>query len=140
MTHPPKDTVRIAAPAAAGRCGRARLGLLVHGSEGGNGVMVWLRPGDSFERGEFPLLPRGDSVTARGATVVVRFAVDNVVHGAVLDSGAVSVTQADDPLALRARGSGADIALGVSSGRVTLDAAFDAVPVGRDTVACQVPP
>ena len=138
MTRLPKDTVRFEAPATANRCGRATLGLLLHGSDAGNGVMIWLRPGDSLVRGELSLLPRADSVATRGATVTVRFLLGEVTHGATLDSGAVVVTRAEGPVTLRARGSGVDVGAGGSAGRVGLDASFESVPVGPDTVTCTV--
>lgn len=140
-----EDTVRFQAPAAASRCGRPKFGLLLHGSEGGNGVLIWLRSASPLTAGEFPLLTRADTDALRGATVAVRFGVGEAAHGVTLDSGGVAVTQTEPALSARARGSGLD-AVGVGrlaaggAGRVALDASFESVPLGADTVACQVQP
>lgn len=134
ITRLPKDTVSFEAPAVAGRCGRPGLGLLLQGSAGGNGVLIWLRPGDSLASGEFSLLPRADSTTPRGATVAVRFMVGEAAHGLTLDSGAVAVTLTEASLSANARGSGLDHLAG---GRADVDASFESVPLETDTVACQ---
>ncbi len=137
VTRPPKDTVSFEAPAAASRCGRTGLGLLLHGSAGGSGVLIWLRPGDSLAPGEFPLLPRADSSARRGATVAVRFMIGDATHGFTLDSGEVAVTRAEASLTASARGSGPDAIVGVRAG---LEASFESVPLETDTVACQARP
>jgi hypothetical protein len=138
--RPPDDTVRFEAPAGASRCGGRGLGFVLRGIAEENGVMIWLRPGDSLARGELPLLPRAGSATTRGATVAVRFAVGDIVHAVTLDSGAVSVTQADGQLAVTARGSGVDGTGQEAPARVMVDASFDVVPLGSDTVPCQARP
>lgn len=136
---PNKDTVRFEAPATAAPCGRATLGLVLKGSSGGNGVMIWVRSGDSAAWGDFSLLARGDSSTARGAVVALRFMVGDAAHGVTLDSGAVSVTHVPPgrELHARVRGSGRET---VVPSRVALDARFEAVPLARDTVTCMARP
>lgn len=137
VTRPPRDTVRFEARATASRCGgAARAGLLIEGTERGNGVLVWLRYGDSLAGGEFPLLPRADAVASRGAVVAVRFVVGDVAYGVTLDSGTVAVTTARGLLGVTARGSGLEV---VGAARVAVDAAFESVAVGPDA-ACQVQP
>src|SRR5439155_121045 len=70
ITRPPRDTLRFVTPAIAERCGRTgRRGLLLQGTERGNGVPIHLRSNDSVASGELPLLARGDSTTERGAVV-----------------------------------------------------------------------
>ncbi|PYO68649.1 MAG: hypothetical protein DMD69_05530 [Gemmatimonadetes bacterium] len=110
---------------------------MLQGSERGNGVLIHLRSNDSVASGEFPLLARGDSTTERGAVVAARFMVGDVAHGVTLDSGTVSVIRAGDTLAARARGSGSEVA---GTARVTLDASFESVRIGADTLPCAVQP
>src|SRR5439155_26850084 len=99
VIRPPKDTIRFEAPARARRCsaGPGSVGMLLQGSTGGNGVILWLRAGrgggDSLAAGPWPLLQRGDTVSPRGATVAVRYMLNEVAHGLPLDSGAVEVRQ-----------------------------------------------
>jgi hypothetical protein len=141
VIRPPRDTVRFDTPASAGRCDRAGSGagrgVLIRGTQGGNGVLIWLRPGDSLAPGDFPLLERADSVAARGAVVAVRFMLGEVAHGLWVDSGAVSVSRRADRLTVTARGTGPELG---TSGRVTLAASFESVALGSDTVSCQVRP
>lgn len=132
VTRPPKDTVRFTAPARASRC-RGRTGLLLLGSAGGNGIAVWLRSPDSLASGSWTLLQRGDTASARGATIGARFMVGDVAHGVTLDSGTVEVGRTEDAFTVVASGTGLENA----AGRVTLQATFDAVRVGPDTAACE---
>ena len=138
MIRPPKDTIRFEAPAGARRCsdGPGRAGLLLQGSTGGNGVILWLRAGggDSLAAGPWPLLQRGDTVSPRGATVAVRYMLNEVAHGLPLDSGAVEVRQTGGAITLVARGTGMET---MAAGRVALEASFDAVPLETDTVSCR---
>jgi hypothetical protein len=138
VTRPPKDTIRFEAPARARRCG-GRKGLLVHGSSGGNGVVVWLRTGsaDSLANGPWPLLQRGDTMSRHGATVGVRYMMGDVAHGLPLDSGTVEVRKVSGVLTIVARGTALDA---TASGRVGLEASFEAVPLATDTVSCRPRP
>ncbi len=110
---------------------------MLHGSSGGNGVLVWLRTHDSLTNGPWPLLQRGDTVTPRGAVTGVRFVIGDVAHGVPLDSGAVSLTRTGSLLTATVRASGLEI---VGAGRVTVDARFESVPLAPDTVPCQAKP
>ena len=138
LTRQGKDTVRIDAPVRAFRCsgphGQIRGGVLLQGVNGGNGVVVWLRTADSLTIGAWPLLQRGDTLTPRGATVGVRFMLADAARGAPLDSGTVWVTRADSLVALVARGTGGET---LTATRMAVEATFDAVPVGVDTVSCR---
>jgi hypothetical protein len=110
---------------------------VLQGSEGGNGVLVWIRSGDSIAAGVFSLLARGDSTSTHGATVAVRFMVGDLAHGLTLDSGEVSLSSAGSVLSAAASGSGVEVG---GRGRVALEASFTSVPLGSDTVPCQVRP
>ena len=137
VTRPPRDTVRFETPARARRCSGGRGkggGILLQGASGGNGVAVWLRTPDSIASGPWPLLQRGDTVTARGAIVAVRYSVAEYAHGTSLDSGAVRVTLQGGVVTLVARGSGLDA---VGGGRLAVGATFDAVPLAADTISCR---
>jgi hypothetical protein len=101
---------------------------------GGDGVLVWLRTADSVTVGAWPLLQRGDTLTPRGATVVTRFMLGDAARGATLDSGTVWVTRADSLVSLVARGSATET---LTATRMTVEATFEAVPVGADTVSCR---
>jgi len=112
-------------------------GVLIRGTQGGNGVLVWLRSGDSLAPGDFPLLERADTVAARGAVVAVRYMLGDVAHGFWADSGAVSVDRRADRLTITARGSGLELG---AAGRTSLVASFGSITLGSDTVSCQVRP
>ncbi len=129
-----RDTLRFEAAAVANRCGRALGdGLVLQGSAHGNGVLVYVRSSDSVPSGEFPLMARADSTTARGAIVTARFQAGDLARGLVLDSGSVAVRRAGDVLTATARGAGAEVA---GTGRVALTASFESVRIGPDTVQC----
>jgi hypothetical protein len=138
LTRQGKDTLRIDAPVHGFRCTgpHAQIGggLVLQGVNGGNGVVVWLRTADSITQGAWPLLQRGDTLSPRGATVAVRFMTGEAAHGAPLDSGTVWVTRADSAVALVARGTGNEA---FTSMHMAVEATFDAVPVGSDTVSCR---
>ena len=135
VTRPPKDTVRFTAPARAGQC-RGGAGVLISGSTGGNGVVVWLRSPDSLPSGSWTLLQRGDTTSPRGATVAARFMVGDVARGVTLDSGTVRVTRTAGALTVEASGTGLESA----AGRVTLHADVAGVRVGSDSAACDPRP
>jgi len=128
-----RDTLRFEAAAAANRCGRAVGDLVLQGSAHGNGVLIYVRSSDSVPSGEFPLMARADSTTARGAIVTARFQAGDLARGVVLDSGSVAVSRAGDVLTATARGAGAEVA---GTGRVALTASFESVRIGPDTVQC----
>lgn len=140
-TRFPRDTARFETQASAARCGGSGPGgILVQGTEGGNGVLVLLRSGDSPAGGELPLLARGDSTTRRGAIVATRFMMGDGAHGVTLDSGTVSVARAGrvgDTLTVHVAGSGSEMA---GRGRVRVEASFAGVPLAPDTVPCQMRP
>lgn len=138
VIRPPKDTVRFTAPAIASQCvGGAGHGLLLRGSSGGNGAILWLRTPDTVAVGTRPLLQSGDTVSPRGATVGIRFMVGDVAHGVALDSGEVTVTALRPSVTLMVHGAGLAVS---AAGRVTAEVAFDGVPVGADTVSCRSRP
>ena len=133
VAFPPQDTVRFTAPATARLCGRPGA-LVAHGSSGGNGVLLWLRYGDSLASGDYPVLVRSDTATSHGAVVGVRFMTGALTHGTALDSGVVTVSRARDRLTARVRGSGPE---GGGARRARVEADFEALVIGGDTVSCR---
>jgi hypothetical protein len=129
----PHDTLQFTADAWAQRCGAGR-GFVLKGVVGGNGVLLWLRSGDST-LGEYPVLARGDTIAPRGVVGAVRFMVQTSDRGVTLDSGVVTVSSAGRRIDAQARGSGIDPSAGQ---RVALDGSFHAVPMAADTVNCRV--
>lgn len=130
----PHDTVQFAAEARLRRCGEGR-GFLLEGINEGNGVLLWLRSGDSAVAGEYPVLARGDTIAPRGVAGAVRFIVQTTDRGATLDSGVVTVSSAGGALEAQAHASGLDPRAGQ---RVMLEASFVAVPPAADTISCRV--
>ncbi|MGH7699322.1 MAG: hypothetical protein ACREMJ_02220 [Gemmatimonadales bacterium] len=131
-----RDTVRFEAPASAARCHGGRW-LVLDAVTGGNGVLLWLRPGDSALAGRYGYAYRADTVPARSATAAVRFMIGDMARGTTLDSGAVEVTEGDTGLAATVRGSGTS---NFGAGRIVVDAEFTDVPPPRDSVPCAVEP
>jgi hypothetical protein len=62
--------------------------------------------------------------------------VGDVAHGVALDSGTVAVAETAPVWTVTARGT----ALEGATGRVTVDATFEGVVVGPDTVPCEPRP
>jgi hypothetical protein len=130
----PHDTMQFIAGAWIWRCGGGR-GLVLKGVDGGNGLLLWLRPGDSTLDGEYRVIGRGDTIASRGVVGAVRFLVQATDRGVTLDSGVVTVSSTSGRFEAHARGSGLDSRAGQ---RVVLDASFGAVPMAADTVDCRV--
>jgi hypothetical protein len=61
----------------------------------------------------------------------------DVAHGVALDSGDVTVTALRPSVTVVVRGAGLAVS---AAGRVAAELAFDAVPVGADTVSCRFRP
>jgi hypothetical protein len=144
VQYTPRDSVRFVTSASLRRCGGGR-GFILEGEVRGNGVLVWLRPGDSPPQGRYPVLQRGDTLTRRGAVVAVRFMTAELAHGVVLDSGSVTVTISGDSSAGKRRvaaevdGGGLET---VGARRVRVEAAFTTpspppARSGADTVRCE---
>jgi hypothetical protein len=131
------DTVRFTVPVAARRCAGNR-GLLVTGLEHGQGVLVWVRDsGTAPVVGRFPLLPRADSTSARGAIVSVRFVAGAIAHGVTVDDGSATLTQSSSRLGLVIQGRGQEPTIGVPHEAAI---ALSGVPVESDTVSCHAMP
>lgn len=147
VQYTPRDSVRFVTSAWLRRCGGGR-GFVLEGEVRGNGVLVWLRPGDSVPKGRYRIIQRGDTSTPRGAVVAVRFMTAELAHGVVLDSGSVTVTVTGDSSAGGRRVS-TDVDGGgletVGARRVRVEAAFATPapppsPQGADTVRCEARP
>ena len=136
FTNPPHDTTRFTAGARAATCAHGK-GLLLEGFSGGNGVLAWLRGGGPTPDGTYGPLPRGDSVTPRGAVVAARLAPHDPSRGVLLDSGTVTISSKGGRISARIQGRGMDLS---TASRVTVDATFEGVPAPSDTVECRVEP
>jgi len=108
--------------------------VLLEGISGGSGVLAWLRGGRTVE-GSYVPLPRGDSLTPRGAVVTARLGPREPSRGVLLDSGAVVVSSAGGMIGARIEGRGVDLA---TATRVAVEVTFDSVPAPTDTVECRV--
>jgi hypothetical protein len=126
------DTIRFQAPAVLYRCAHTA-DLVLEGVRFGNGVLVWLRLGDSLVR-EFPIIGVRDTITRPGAVVAVRYSHEAVGHTLSLDSGMVVFTDTGAARRLAVTGSGLDVELGARSG---VAATFGDVPEAPDsTTSC----
>jgi hypothetical protein len=130
------DTVRFTVPVTTRRCGDDR-GLLFIGAQHGQGVLVWLRDTAAPVVGAFPLLPRADSASVRGATVSIRFVTGALAHGVTVDDGSATFSRTGAHLGLTIRGRGKEPTIGVPH-----EAAIDLsdVPLEADTASCHVMP
>lgn len=129
------DTVGFQIPVRARRCADDH-GIVLDGSQHGNGLLVWLRDGvGPPDDGNYPLLSRGDSAAPRGAITSVRYILGTVAHGLIVDSGAALLTRDKPPYAVHIKGNGAEVAI---PGRRSVELTADPVPLERDTVNCVV--
>lgn len=108
-------------------------GVLFDAVSGANGVLVWVRAPAPLTTGSFPLLGRGDSTTARGAVVAVRFIWHDVAHGFPVDSGVLTLSQVGPAYRGHIQGSGTDLG---SAMRGTVDITIDSVAPRPDTLVC----
>ena len=131
---PPHDSTEIILRASMHPC-RGGAGYLLTGVDGGNGVLVWIRSAKGLVGGDYPLIARGDSTTARGAMLSTRFMVGEIARGFALDSGQVTITASGPTFSVTARGSGLDYSAGQ---RVSLAASGTSLPVSSDTLRCGI--
>ena len=126
------DTVQFVVPLSVYRCDSTP-DFLLQGIQSGNGVMLWLRPGDA-PVGEFPIVGVRDTITRPGAVVAIRYYHEAVVHSFALDSGSVSVADSGAARQLAVTGSGMEVGLGIRS---RLEATIAALPVpAESTMSC----
>ena len=109
--------------------------MLEAASPGGNGVLVYLRYGDSLTSAAYPVIALGDTVATRGALVALRYMVRDVARSFSVDSGAVEVRRGPRELTARVAGSGLDAAV-----RTPVTAEYSDVPLPADTVQCRAQP
>jgi len=136
LLYATRDSVRFETPASLRRCGGAR-GFVLEGELRGNGVLVWLRSGDSLPPGRYPVLSRGDTLTPRGAVVAVRFMTGEMARGLVLDSGWVTVTVGggkEPSVSAAVRGAGLEPTAGR---RVAVEAEFAKTGLAADSTRCE---
>ncbi len=139
MRYTARDSVRFETTASLRRCaGGGARGFVLEGELRGNGVLVWLRGGDSLPRGRYPVLARGDTLTPRGAVVAVRFMTGDLAHGVVLDSGLVTVTVSGGRRVSAAVG-GAGVET-TAARRVGVEAEFVKTAPAADDARCDVLP
>ena len=136
VTDTTRDTVRFETGAVAHHC-EGGSGMLLEGSRGGNGFLVWLRPGDSALAGTYTPLPRADTTGRRGALAAVRFMANDVAQGTTIDSGSVIVAESGDRVEVTVGGSGLVVP---GAMRVAVTAVFVRVPAPVDSVPCVVQP
>jgi hypothetical protein len=127
-----RDTVRFEGAVETALCDSAR-GVLLDGVTGGNGVLLWVRPGDSTLAGEYDYAARGAPASQRGVVAAVRFVASDIARGVTLDSGRVRVTEREGFLSAAGQGAGPAFP---GASRVFVRFGFEAVPVPRDTVSC----
>lgn len=131
------DTIRFEVPVTATRCAGSA-GLLLHGEQRGQGVLVWLRGGGGqLDTATYPLLTRGDAITPRGVIAAVRYMVGEVAHGVTLDDGAATVTRAAPPIDLSIRGRGVEAAMAAQR---NAEVELKGVTLGPDTASCRAQP
>ena len=128
------DTVQFEVPLTVYRCD-STADFLLQGIQSGNGVMLWMRPGDS-PVGEFPIVGVRDTITRPGAVVAIRYYHEAVVHSFTLDSGSVSVADSGTARQLSVTGSGMEISLGIRS---RLAARIAALPTPAESTMSCVP-
>lgn len=112
-------------------------GILFDAVDGANGVLAWVRAPAPLTAGSFPLLGRGDSATAKGAVVAVRFILHDVAHGFPVDSGVLTLTEVGRAYRGRIQGSGTDLG---NATRGTVDITIDSVTPRPDTLVCGAQP
>ena len=128
------DTLGYEVPVRARRCSGGR-GLVIDGASHGNGLLVWLRSGGALDSGSYPLLGRGDSSTARGAVVAVRYVISNATHGFSVDDGSAVVGRTTPPFDVRVKGHGLETQAAAQRAVVL---SLEHVPLDADTANCRV--
>ncbi len=131
-----KDTVRFTAPAWARRCTSGR-GWIISGQQGGNGVLIWLRPSDATDstgalKGRYPLRARDDTTTGRGAYASARYMTGETPHGLNLDAGTADLADTMAPFGAHLDGIGLEAA---QAQQVDVVAHFENLRV-TDTTTC----
>jgi hypothetical protein len=85
--------------------------------------------------GGYAPLPRGDTLTRRGAVVTARLGRREPSSGVLFDSGTVVLSATGGLITARIEGRGTDLA---SSARVGMQISFDSIPAPTDTAECRV--
>jgi len=101
-------------------------------------VLAWIR-GDQTADSLYVPIPRGDSVTRRGAVVAARLGPREPSRGVLFDSGTIMVRSTGGRIDARVEGRGIDLA---TAARVAVLIKFDSLPAPApaptDTVECRV--
>jgi hypothetical protein len=125
--------MRFQVPVVAQRCGPGH-GILLHGEERGQGVMIWLRGTDAPDTGTYPLLSRGDTTATRGVIAAVRFLVGQTAGGMTIDDGSATLRRAQAPYELQLQGLGVESAFAQQR---RAEVFLEGVPMAPDSVPCQ---
>jgi hypothetical protein len=144
VQYTPRDSTPFTAASRFHRCRPTGAGIahgfLLDGTDGGNGILVWLRTPDTVPAGTYPVLSRWDTTTTRGAVVAIRFVIGDAAHGLALDSGSVAVTAAPGGgggrgVSARMIGAGLEAE---GARKVHAEARFGVTTLAADTVDCAV--
>jgi len=122
---------------ATARLCRGGHGVLLEGVNGGNGLLVWIRSPGPVAAGTYPVVPRGDSISPRGAVIAVRYLVHEAPHGFAADTGGVTLLAAGPAYAARLHGRGIEVSAATSP---TVDAEIHGALVEGDSIVCAVKP
>ena len=135
MLRAATDSTAYTVPAAARRCRGG--GVVIAATEGAYGLLAWIHAPGGVTPGTYPLLPRGDTATARGAVVAVRFLTHEIAHGFTVDSGTLTLTAAGAWYRGRIDGRGLDAGFAV---RTPVTAVIDSLSPAPDSVTCGAAP
>jgi hypothetical protein len=130
------DSVVFDAVPTARRCAGGH-GVVLEGATGGNGILVWIRAPGAVTPGTYPVLPRGDSTSPRGAVIAARYLVHEAPHGFSADTGSVTLLAAGPAFAARLHGRGIEVS---AATRPTVDAELHGAGVEGDSIGCSVKP
>jgi hypothetical protein len=124
------------AVATARRCAGGH-GIVLQGVSGGGGLLVWIRAPGAVTAGVYPVLPRGDSTSRRGAVIAARYLVHEAPHGFSADTGSVTLLAADPAYAARLEGRGIEVS---AATRPSVSAEIHGARMEGDSIACSVKP
>jgi len=130
------DSVAFDAVATTRLCAGGH-GIVLEGVTGGQGVLVWIRSPGAVTAGAYPVVPRGDSTSPRGAIIAARYLVHEAPHGFSADTGSVTLLAAGPAYAARLQGRGIEVS---AATRPSLDAEIHGARVEGDSIHCSAKP
>ncbi len=129
------DTVRLTIPVIARPCAGGT-GLVISGTAGGDGVLIWLGDSTAADTGAYTINTAADSVAGRHARVSLRFQTGDLARAVALDSGTVRLASDGATFAGSVTGSGSDPSAG---DRPLVRGGFRGI-AGGDSVPCRFGP